>query len=149
LGACKILAVAGLTALCTVAAGHAQTAYSSWAKFCGRGQDVRGQDVRDVCLTGKYGINDAGQPAVAAVLIEPRGDAGKVFRITVPGPLLLEIQAINLAKPSVTFPLPLADSAGNSFRQANDGPPMDPRAFEEQQRRLRGDLQGHTGVLGR
>ena len=45
---------------------------------------------------------------------------------------MLQIQAINLAA-AITFPLPLADNSGNSFRKANEGPPTDPKVFEEQQ----------------
>jgi hypothetical protein len=48
---------------------------------------------------------------------------------------MLQIQAINLAANAITFPLPLADYSGNSFRKVYDGPPTDPKVFEEQQRR--------------
>jgi hypothetical protein len=58
---------------------------------------------------------------------------------------MLQIQAINLAANAVTFQLPLADSSGNSFAGANEGPPTDPKVFEEQQKRrqrpLRGDFE--------
>jgi invasion protein IalB len=54
---------------------------------------------------------------------------------------MLQIQAINLAATAVTFPLPLADNSGNSFQKANDGAPTDPKVFEEQQKKLREDLQ--------
>ena len=48
---------------------------------------------------------------------------------------MLQIQAINLAAAAITFPLPLADNSGNSFQKANEGPPTDPKVFEEQQTR--------------
>jgi invasion protein IalB len=46
---------------------------------------------------------------------------------------MLQIQAINLAAAAITFPLPLADSSGNSFAGANEGPPAEAKVFEEQQ----------------
>jgi invasion protein IalB len=54
----------------------------------------------------------------------------------------LNLQAINLAGNPFTFPLPLAaDSTGNSFAKANEGPPIDPKVFEEQQTKLQQELQ--------
>jgi hypothetical protein len=50
---------------------------------------------------------------------------------------VLQIQVLDLAAPTIPFPLPLADSSGNSFAGANDGPPADLRAFQEQQREFR------------
>ncbi len=47
---------------------------------------------------------------------------------------MLTIVAINLAGKAVSFPLPLADSGGNSFAAANEGPPTDPKVFEEPQK---------------
>jgi invasion protein IalB len=49
---------------------------------------------------------------------------------------MLYLKAVNLTGNVVTYPVPLADATGNSFRIALEGPPMDPRAFEEQQKRL-------------
>jgi len=49
---------------------------------------------------------------------------------------MLTIQAINLAGSAISFPLPLAD-----FAKANEGPPTDPKVFEEQQRKLQDELQ--------
>jgi invasion protein IalB len=60
---------------------------------------------------------------------------------------LLQIQAINLAANAITFPLPLADQSGNSFQKANDGPPTDPKVFEEQQKKLQEDLQKRADEL--
>jgi len=48
----------------------------------------------------------------------------------------LTIQAINLAGSAISFPLPLTD-----FAKANEGPPTDPKVFEEQQRKLQEELQ--------
>ena len=48
---------------------------------------------------------------------------------------MLQIQVVNLVAPGIPFPLPLADSSGNSFAGANEGPPTDPRAFQEQQKK--------------
>jgi invasion protein IalB len=48
----------------------------------------------------------------------------------------LTIQAINLAGNAISFPLPLTD-----FAKANEGPPTDPKVFEEQQKKLQDELQ--------
>jgi hypothetical protein len=48
----------------------------------------------------------------------------------------LTIQAINLAGSAISFPLPLTD-----FAKAHDGPPTDPKVFEEQQKKLQEELQ--------
>jgi invasion protein IalB len=49
---------------------------------------------------------------------------------------MLTIQAINLAGSAISFPLPLGD-----FAKANEGPPTDPKVFEEQQKKLQEELQ--------
>jgi invasion protein IalB len=48
----------------------------------------------------------------------------------------LTIQAINLAASAISFPLPLTE-----FAKANEGPPVDPKVFEEQQKKLQEELQ--------
>jgi invasion protein IalB len=156
-----------------------QLIYSPWAKFCGKGQDAT---AKQVCFTGKDARTEAGQPVIAAALIEPDGEPKKLFRITLPSPLqlqygtrvivdqqppmtgpfftcfangcmadyeatpdligklkhgqMLTIQAINLAGAAISFPLPLVD-----FAKANEGPPTDPKVFEEQQKKLQDELQ--------
>jgi invasion protein IalB len=161
-----------------------QLIYSPWAKFCGKGQDPT---AKEVCFTGKDARTEAGQPVVAAALIEPDGEPKKLFRVTLPSPLQLQygtriiidkepaisgafftcfangcmadyeatpelvgklkkgqmlvIQAINLAAAAVSFPVPLVDNTGNSFAKANEGPPTDPKVFEEQQKKLQEELQ--------
>ena len=167
-----------------------QLVYSPWAKFCGKGNDP---GAKEVCFTGKDARTEAGQPVVAAALIEPEGEPKKLFRVTLPSPLqlqygtrividkeqpisgafftcfangcmadyeatpelvgklkkgqMLQIQAINLAAAAITFPLPLADNSGNSFIKANEGPPTDPKVFEEQQKKLQEDLQKRADEL--
>jgi invasion protein IalB len=64
-----------------------QFIYSPWAKFCGKGQDAA---AKQVCFTGKDARTGAGQPVVAAVLIEPDGAPKKLVRVTLPGPLQLQ-----------------------------------------------------------
>ncbi|RAI44316.1 invasion-associated locus B family protein [Rhodoplanes roseus] len=64
-----------------------QLIYSPWAKFCGKGQDA---NAKQVCFTGKDARTEAGQPVVAAALIEPDGEPKKLFRITLPSPLQLQ-----------------------------------------------------------
>ena len=46
------------------------------------------------------------------------------------------VQAINMQGTPISLPLPLAD-----FAKAYDGPPTDPKVFEEQQRKLQEELQ--------
>jgi invasion protein IalB len=167
-----------------------QLVYSPWAKFCGKGNEP---NAKEVCFTGKDARTEAGQPVVAAALIEPEGEQRKLFRVTLPSPLqlqygtrividkeapisgafftcfangcmadyeatpelvsklkkgqMLQIQAINLAAAAITFPLPLADNSGNSFLKANEGPPTDPKVFEEQQKKLQEDLQKRADEL--
>jgi invasion protein IalB len=48
----------------------------------------------------------------------------------------LIVQAINMQGTPISLPLPLGD-----FAKAYDGPPTDPKAFEEQQRKLQEELQ--------
>jgi invasion protein IalB len=48
----------------------------------------------------------------------------------------LTIQAINMQGQAISLPLPL-----NDFAKAYDGPPTDPKVFEEQQRKLQEELQ--------
>lgn len=48
----------------------------------------------------------------------------------------IELQGINLPGHMASYPLPLAD-----FAKANEGPPTDPKVFEEQQRKLQEELQ--------
>jgi invasion protein IalB len=48
----------------------------------------------------------------------------------------LDVQAVNVFNEIVNLPLPLAE-----FAQAYDGAPLDPKAFEEQQRKLQEELQ--------
>jgi len=48
----------------------------------------------------------------------------------------ITVQAINLQGTPISLPLPLTD-----FAKAYDGPPTDPKVFEEQQRKLQAELQ--------
>lgn len=48
----------------------------------------------------------------------------------------LIVQAINMQGQPISLPLPL-----NDFAKAYDGPPTDPKVFEEQQRKLQSELQ--------
>ena len=49
---------------------------------------------------------------------------------------MITIQAINMQGTPISLPLPLAD-----FAKAYDGPATDPKAFEDQQRKLQEELQ--------
>jgi len=156
-----------------------QLIYSPWTKFCLKGQEANAQQV---CFTGKDGRVESGQPVIAAVLIEPEGEAKKVLRVTLPlgmmltqgtrvivdqgqpmnapyvicftngcmadyeasGELIgklkkgqgLAVQGMNSQGQVITLVLPLSD-----FGKAYDGPPTDPKVFEEQQKKLQDDLQ--------
>jgi len=57
-----------------------QLLYSPWTKFCATGQEA---NAKQVCLTGKDGRVETGQPVVAAVLIQPEGGPN-VLRVTLP-----------------------------------------------------------------
>jgi invasion protein IalB len=48
----------------------------------------------------------------------------------------ITVQAINMQGTPISLPLPL-----NDFAKAYDGPPTDPKVFEEQQRKLQSELQ--------
>jgi invasion protein IalB len=48
----------------------------------------------------------------------------------------LQIQAININGSQISFPLPLSD-----FAKANEGPPSDPKKYEEDQAKLQAELQ--------
>ena len=52
----------------------------------------------------------------------------------------LVVQAINANGAPLTLPLPLAEGA-SSFAKAYDGPPTDPKVFEENQKKLQEELQ--------
>jgi len=156
-----------------------QLIYSPWTKFCLKGQEA---NAKQVCFTGKDARIESGMPVVAAVLIEPEGDAKKILRVTLPlgmqlvhgtrvivdanppaqspyvicfangcmsdyevTPELLAnmkkgqnlvVQAINSNGAPLTLPLPLAE-----FAKAYDGPPTDPKVFEETQKKLQEELQ--------
>ena len=163
----------------TAEAQTPQLIYSPWTKFCLKGQEANAQQV---CFTGKDGRVESGMPVIAAVLIEPEGDAKKVLRVTLPlgmmltqgtrvivdqgqpmnapyvicftngcmadyeasGELIgklkkgqgLAVQGMNSQGQVITLVLPLGD-----FGKAYEGPPTDPKVFEEQQKKLQDDLQ--------
>jgi len=159
-----------------------QLIYSPWTKFCLKQQN-NDPNAKQVCFTGKDARIESGMPVVAAVLIEPEGDAKKILRVTLPlgmqlihgtrviidqnqpmtapyvicftngcmadydasgGDLItklkkgqgLAIQAINSTGQPISLVLPLSD-----FAKAYDGPPTDPKVFEEQQKKLQEELQ--------
>src|SRR3954469_15489611 len=51
--------------------------FSPWTKVCPKVE----ANAKRVCLTGKDGILETGQPVVAAVLIEPDGEPKKILRV--------------------------------------------------------------------
>jgi invasion protein IalB len=54
----------------------------------------------------------------------------------------LSVQAINLAGNQITFPVPLAE-----FAKVNDGPPMDPQKFKEQQDNMQKEMDKKADEL--
>jgi invasion protein IalB len=58
-----------------------QLIYSPWTKFCLKNKDP---NPKQVCFTGKDARIESGMPVVAAVLIEPEGEAKKILRVTLP-----------------------------------------------------------------
>ncbi len=161
-----------------------QLIYAPWTKFCLKGQ---APSAKQICFTGKDGRIESGQPVVAAVIIEPEGEAKKVLRVTLPlgmqlvhgtrvivdnntpvqAPYVicfsngcmsdyevsaemianlkkgqnLIVQAINSNGAPLTLPLPLTEAGGGGFAKAYDGPPTDPKVFEENQKKLQEELQ--------
>ena len=53
----------------------------------------------------------------------------------------LVVQAINSNAQPLTLPLPLVEPGGGGFAKAYDGPPTDPKVFEENQKKLQEELQ--------
>jgi invasion protein IalB len=53
----------------------------------------------------------------------------------------LVVQAINSNGAPLTLPLPLQEGTTGSFGKAYDGPPTDPKQFEENQKKLQEELQ--------
>ena len=157
-----------------------QLIFSPWTKFCLKPNND--PNAKQVCFTGKDARIESGMLIVAAVLIEPEGDAKKILRVTLPlgmqlingtrvivdtnqpmtAPYVicftngcladyeasadliakmkkgqgLAIQAINSTGQPISLTLPLSD-----FAKAYDGPPTDPKVFEEQQKKLQEELQ--------
>ena len=66
-----------------------QPTYSPWAKFCGKGNDA---SAKEVCFTGKDARTEAGQPVVAAALIEPEGAAEEALPGDAAEPLQLAVR---------------------------------------------------------
>ena len=64
----------------TAAATEPQLFFGRWTKFCLKGQEA---NATQTCFTGMDGWESA-KPVVAAVLIEPEGEAKKVLRVTLP-----------------------------------------------------------------
>ncbi len=139
-----------------------QLIYAPWTKFCLKGQDA---NAKQVCFTGKDGRIESGQPVIAAVIIEPEGEPKKILRVTLPlgmqlvhgtrvivdanppaqSPYVICFAngcmsdydfTINSNGAPLTLPLPLGE-----FAKAYDGPPTDPKVFEETQKKLQEELQ--------
>ncbi|MBU6463991.1 MAG: invasion associated locus B family protein [Bradyrhizobium sp.] len=58
-----------------------QLIYAPWTKYCVKGPDA---NAKQLCLTGKDGRIESGQPVIAAVIIEPEGEPKKILRVTLP-----------------------------------------------------------------
>ena len=156
-----------------------QLMYSPWTRICDKSAETNN---KQICIIGKDGRLETGQPVVVAQIIEPEGAPRKI-RVIVPIPVMVQngtrilideqelaqapyavcspqmgcaaeyncddatvaklkkgknivVQVINVYNSVVSLPLPLAD-----FAKAFDGPPIDPKALEAQQRQLQSELQ--------
>ena len=156
-----------------------QLMYSPWTRICEKSAETNN---KQICIIGKDGRLETGQPIVVAQIIEPEG-APRKLRVIVPIPVMVQngtriliddqelaqapyavcspqmgcaaeyncddatiarlkkgknvtVQVINVYNTIVSLPLPLAD-----FAKAFDGPPIDPKALETQQRQLQSELQ--------
>jgi invasion protein IalB len=58
-----------------------QLTYAPWTKVCQQPPDG---SAKRVCFTGKDGRVESGMPVVAAVVIEPEGEARRILRVTLP-----------------------------------------------------------------
>ena len=58
-----------------------QLTYAPWTKICQKGPEA---NAKRLCFIGKDGRIEAGQPVVAAVVIEPEGEPRKILRVTLP-----------------------------------------------------------------
>jgi invasion protein IalB len=59
--------------------------YQPWMKICDKTQDPQ---PKTVCLTGRNGATEQGQPVLGLTLIEPE-DQTKLFRVSLPSPIQL------------------------------------------------------------
>jgi invasion protein IalB len=82
---CRKLSASVLALLGAFGASRAtaqdQLLYSPWTKFCGTENQ---QGAKEACLTVKEARLETGQFVVGAALIEQKGEARKIFRITLP-----------------------------------------------------------------
>jgi invasion protein IalB len=58
-----------------------QLIYSPWTKIC---KKPPGDNAKEFCFTGKDARIESGLQVVAAVLVEPQGEARKILQITLP-----------------------------------------------------------------
>ncbi len=133
-----------------------QLIYSPWTKFCLKANQ-NDPNSKQVCFTGKDARIESGMPVVAAVLIEPEGEPKKILRVTLP----LGMQLIHGTRLIIDQNQPLTAPYVICFTngcmadyeatpdmiakmkkgKAYDGPPTDPKVFEEQQQKLQEELQ--------
>jgi invasion protein IalB len=73
------LPAAGMPADAQEKAPTQQVIYTPWTKYC-----LKTPDGRQTCFIGKDGRVEAGQPVIAAVVIEPEGDPKNILRVTLP-----------------------------------------------------------------
>jgi invasion protein IalB len=143
-----------------------QFIYSPWAKFCGggslggrevcfTGREARakdGQTVVAATLIEREGgpkrlhitLPGSPQPRSARMSIDKEPAIGSAVTCSTntctadyEAGQMLQIQVGGLT-PMIPVLLPLTDNSGNSFAEANEGPPTDPKVFLEQQKKERG-----------
>jgi invasion protein IalB len=142
-------------------AGQPDLTYSFWTKICQKGPEA---NAKQVCFHARDAHLESGMPVALVVLVEPEGEAKKLLRVTLPlgvslqagtrviidsgqpltGPYeasnelitkmksgqTLHVQGINGSGQPINIPMPLTD-----FAKAYDGPPIDPKELEQQEKK--------------
>jgi invasion protein IalB len=97
-----------------------QLIFSPWTKFCPKGPDA---NAKTVCFTGRDAHTETGIPVVAAALIEPEGEAKKIFRVTLPSPVLLSYGSRIIIDQNQALTSPFLTCFANSCMADYEGTP--------------------------
>jgi invasion protein IalB len=122
-----------------------QLIYSPWAKFCGKGEDP---GAKQVCTAGKDARTEAGQPVVAAALIEPEGGSKKLFRVTLPSPLRLRSRTLIIIDDERPISGEISNCVGNGCIADHEAPPRVYRQAQERADASDSRRPGGRGGIG-